>query len=114
MTAVAHKPARPAAMRRVTDIVDPGEHWKFDAACMGHSRPEIFYPPPAREGANRSGMKRSQAERRRRIIIAEAKTVCRSCPVTNKCLEYALAHDERYGIWGGKTSKQRGYDREDR
>ena len=31
----------------------------------------------------------------------EAKKVCLSCDVRAECLEYALGHDERFGIWGG-------------
>jgi hypothetical protein len=36
-----------------------------------------------------------------------AKTVCRSCPVTAECLEYALANDERFGVWGGLSERER-------
>ena len=32
---------------------------------------------------------------------------CDGCPVRRECLEYALAADERYGIWGGKTPEER-------
>ncbi len=31
----------------------------------------------------------------------EAKKVCTGCEVRAECLEYALEHDERFGIWGG-------------
>jgi WhiB family redox-sensing transcriptional regulator len=37
----------------------------------------------------------------------EAKRVCRSCPVRAECLEYALGHDERFGIWGGFSERER-------
>lgn len=36
-----------------------------------------------------------------------AKEVCRSCEVRAECLEYALVHDERFGVWGGKTERER-------
>lgn len=36
-----------------------------------------------------------------------AKRVCTSCPVTALCLDYALKHGERYGIWGGKSERER-------
>ena len=36
-----------------------------------------------------------------------AKAVCRSCEVRGPCLEYALANDERFGIWGGKSERER-------
>jgi WhiB family redox-sensing transcriptional regulator len=38
---------------------------------------------------------------------AAAKRVCRSCPVRSECLEYALANDERFGIWGGLSERER-------
>jgi WhiB family redox-sensing transcriptional regulator len=33
--------------------------------------------------------------------------VCRSCDVRAECLEYALEHDERFGIWGGMSERER-------
>lgn len=36
-----------------------------------------------------------------------AKSVCGSCPVRDECLEYALANNMRFGIWGGLSEKQR-------
>jgi WhiB family redox-sensing transcriptional regulator len=33
--------------------------------------------------------------------------VCLSCEVRSECLEYALAHDERFGIWGGLSERER-------
>lgn len=113
MTTAARKQARPAIVRLIQALADPGEKWKLRAACQKHPRPNIFHPPPARQGASET-LKRSQAEKRRRIIIAEAKTVCRRCPVKTDCLAYAVARDNKYGIWGGLTSDERGYGREDR
>lgn len=37
----------------------------------------------------------------------EAKKICSQCPVQLLCLEYALDANERYGIWGGTTYKER-------
>ncbi len=33
--------------------------------------------------------------------------VCRRCPSRDSCLTYALAADEREGIWGGMTRAER-------
>ena len=38
---------------------------------------------------------------------AFARTVCRGCEVRVQCLEWALATDEGWGIWGGLTEKER-------
>ena len=43
----------------------------------------------------------------------EAKKVCNGspgrppCPVRAECLEYALEHDERFGIYGGLSERER-------
>ncbi|ORA24952.1 hypothetical protein BST13_33675 [Mycobacterium aquaticum] len=105
---------------------DLGQDWMRRAACRNHERPDIFYPPAARADAD---IKRSQSERRRRIIVAEAKSVCRMCPVrakfdetkfgippggTGQCLEFADAIGDYNGIWGGLTARERGRKRDER
>lgn len=37
----------------------------------------------------------------------EAKTICATCPVMAECLDYALDNDERFGIWGGLSERER-------
>ena len=37
----------------------------------------------------------------------EAKRICGECPVRAECLEYALEEDERFGIWGGMSERER-------
>lgn len=36
-----------------------------------------------------------------------AKAICKECPVRMQCLEWALKNDERHGIWGGLSPKER-------
>lgn len=36
-----------------------------------------------------------------------AREVCAGCRVRTECLEYALAMDERFGVWGGKSERER-------
>jgi WhiB family transcriptional regulator, redox-sensing transcriptional regulator len=38
---------------------------------------------------------------------AEAKAICRECPVRRACLDYAVAHAELWGVWGGTTLAER-------
>lgn len=38
---------------------------------------------------------------------AVAKEACRACPVQVQCLEYALATNEDFGIWGGTSARER-------
>ena len=37
----------------------------------------------------------------------QAKAVCLMCPVREVCLEYALDNEERHGIWGGVSERER-------
>ena len=39
--------------------------------------------------------------------LREAKRICGLCAIRSACLEYALAHDERFGVWGGLSEKER-------
>jgi len=47
--------------------------------------------------------------------VDEAKALCNGwadgsvtpCPVRSECLEYAIVHIEKYGVWGGKTERER-------
>jgi len=39
--------------------------------------------------------------------VRAAKLICRSCNVRAECLDYALANDERFGIWGGLSERER-------
>lgn len=40
-------------------------------------------------------------------ILRYVKQLCAACPVREGCLEYALEHDEKDGIWGGLTPEER-------
>ncbi len=61
--------------------------WQVDALCA-QTDPEAFFPEKG--GSTR-----------------DAKKVCASCTVRSECLEYALANDERFGIWGGLSERER-------
>jgi len=83
----------------VTEVIVPVEQvfvspddvdelgWQDRALCA-QTDPEAFFPEKG--GSTR-----------------EAKRVCRSCEVRSECLEYALEHDERFGIWGGMSERER-------
>ncbi|MDQ7993801.1 MAG: WhiB family transcriptional regulator [Propionicimonas sp.] len=61
--------------------------WQERALCA-QTDPEAFFPEKG--GSTR-----------------EAKKVCQSCEVRSDCLEYALGNDERFGIWGGLSERER-------
>jgi WhiB family redox-sensing transcriptional regulator len=82
------RPASESAIRAVFTIAGGGEgEWRERALCA-QTDPEAFYPEQG--GSTR-----------------EAKKVCLGCEVKDKCLAYALENDERYGIWGGLSRRQR-------
>ncbi|HTX63543.1 MAG TPA: WhiB family transcriptional regulator [Acidimicrobiales bacterium] len=64
--------------------------WRKRAACRGIDV-EIFFPETEDDAESE----------------AAAKAVCEMCPVRQACLEHALAHREREGIWGGATERER-------
>ena len=70
------------------------EDWMLHAACRG--RPDLFFAPDDSE---------TRSSRRRRE--AQAKAVCARCEVRGECLMEALESDERFGIWGGLTERER-------
>lgn len=37
----------------------------------------------------------------------KARRFCSDCPVRMKCLEYALRHNLKDGVWGGTSPNQR-------
>ena len=39
--------------------------------------------------------------------IAQAKAICARCKVSAKCLDFAIAEDIEFGIYGGKTPDER-------
>lgn len=61
--------------------------WQDRALCA-QTDPEAFFPEKG--GSTR-----------------EAKLVCTTCEVRAECLDYALANDERFGIWGGLSERER-------
>ncbi|NBW73054.1 MAG: WhiB family transcriptional regulator [Microbacteriaceae bacterium] len=61
--------------------------WQRDAICS-QTDPEAFFPEKG--GSTR-----------------DAKRICLGCDVKQQCLEYALQNDERFGIWGGLSERER-------
>ena len=68
--------------------------WQQYAACADDDA-DLFFPADEERG-----------ERRRRRSEA-AVAVCRRCHVRKECLEYALATDQRHGVWGGTDELER-------
>lgn len=63
------------------------QDWKQRGRCA-ETDPESFFP-------DQGGTARP------------AKQVCQGCEVIAQCLQYALTHDEKYGVWGGMSERER-------
>lgn len=66
-----------------------GSDWRALASCAGMD-PGLFFP--------RSGS---------RDDAAQARAVCRSCPVRDECLEDALDIGDKFGIRAGTSPGER-------
>jgi WhiB family redox-sensing transcriptional regulator len=74
-------------VRKPAEIEDEALAWQSDSLCA-QTDPEAFFPEKG--GSTR-----------------DAKKICASCDVRAQCLEYALQNDERFGIWGGLSERER-------
>lgn len=61
--------------------------WMKDALCT-QVDPDLFFPEV---GGN----------------VKSVLKICEDCPVRSQCLQVALDNDERFGIWGGLSPRQR-------
>jgi WhiB family transcriptional regulator, redox-sensing transcriptional regulator len=65
----------------------PAGDWQDRALCAQND-PEAFFPDKGESSA-------------------PAKRVCAGCEVRPECLQYALDHRERFGVWGGLSERER-------
>jgi WhiB family redox-sensing transcriptional regulator len=68
--------------------------WRHRAACLGED-PELFFP------IGTSGPALTD--------LADAQRVCATCPVRDRCLQWAVDHNVDHGVWGGLGEDQRKY-----
>ena len=67
-------------------------NWRSAGACLS-ADPDLFFPIATTGRAEQQ--------------IAQAKMICAGCQVRQECLEFAMTHDQVYGIWGGTTPEDR-------
>ncbi|MCG7204812.1 MULTISPECIES: WhiB family transcriptional regulator [Streptomyces] len=65
----------------------PVPDWHTQALCA-QTGADFFFPEPGSS-------------------VREAKRICGMCEMRPACLEYALDNDERFGVWGGLSEKER-------
>ena len=75
-------------------ILETTPDWMRHAVCAGCD-PELFFP-------ERGGDSNTP------------KAICRTCPVRQDCLNWALDHHEIHGVWGGTSERERRMIRRER
>lgn len=75
-----------AALQRVL-LPESEETWWSSAACT-EVDPELWFPDPG-------------------YSMSAAIRICAQCEVRIPCLEFALTHHEKDGVWGGVTPRAR-------
>ena len=70
-----------------TDPVGESYSWQSEASCRGVDA-ELFFPATEEEAS-------------------AAQSICNTCPVRLACLAFAIERNERFGVWGGLTDKER-------
>ena len=61
--------------------------WMADGKCR-EVPPAVFFPSDG-------------------LGVQEAQRICADCPVSDTCLEYALANRIDHGVWGGRSERER-------
>jgi WhiB family redox-sensing transcriptional regulator len=61
--------------------------WSQRAACLTADT-DLFYPEKG-------------------VPTRAAKRICATCTVTEECLDYALRTNQRWGVWGGLSERER-------
>lgn len=67
--------------------IENSEYWRDEALCA-QTDPEIFFPEKGSDDGR-------------------GKRICARCDAKTMCLAFALENDERYGIWGGLSARDR-------
>lgn len=68
------------------------KNWQDEALCKGKDN-DIFFPDDATPMTSKR--------------VKLAKEICKVCPVRTECLYIAISTDERFGIWGGFSPRER-------
>lgn len=84
----ARKPEQSDSLWELLGLGSPDEvRWMRFGLCM-ETDPDAFYP------------EKGESTRR-------AKSMCVMCPVRIECRDYAVARNERFGVWGGLSEQER-------
>jgi WhiB family redox-sensing transcriptional regulator len=89
-------PGRPSKSSQLADSLRLPSFILEDDPLCAQVDPELFFPE-----------ENEDSKTSYYVNIKAAKKVCSNCPLTIKCLEYALNNGPIQGVWGGLTEKER-------
>ncbi len=92
----------PGALDAVDGLLRSLPAWQKHAACAD--------PPPGVDWFPERGPGLPDPK----AVVARAREVCASCPVSSECLEYALSDPTLQGVWAGTTEVERRQIRRER
>lgn len=86
-----------------------------DAACRD-ADPELFFGPHVCDDLceGDQGCITGKSEQGRFQRIRAAKSLCGRCVEREECLDWAVATNQKFGVWGGLTERERTRLRENR
>lgn len=85
--AIAELNGRPTSLNGAPPDPDSDSAWMSEGNCRLHP-PATFFPSDG-------------------VGVDKARKICRDCPVTSRCLEYALEERIDHGVWGGCSERER-------
>lgn len=77
------------AARYLADLASQPPDWR-DLALCAEVDADLFF-----------------ADKGESHLVTAAKRVCAACEVRAECLQFALDHGERFGVWGGLSERDR-------
>jgi WhiB family redox-sensing transcriptional regulator len=80
-------PSGTISLMHIETLTPADRAWQAQALCA-QTGADFFFPEPGSS-------------------VREAQRICGMCEMRSACLEYALTHDERFGVWGGLSEKER-------
>ena len=86
-SAIAELNGRPAELSATPPDPDSETAWMATGNCRLHP-PATFFPSDG-------------------VGVDRARKICRDCPVTQRCLDYALDERIDHGVWGGCSERER-------
>jgi WhiB family transcriptional regulator, redox-sensing transcriptional regulator len=78
---------RPLELCLVEPDPDSPTAWMAEGNCRLYP-PAVFFPSDG-------------------VGVDRARKICRDCPVSSRCLEYALDERIEHGVWGGCSERER-------